>query len=84
MYYTGIDLHKLTSYLTTVDSSGKIIKQENLKNNDFNFVQYFKPLRGKHKATVESTMTWYWLNDLLTTMKIPLVLAHAKYVKAIA
>jgi len=84
MYYTGIDLHKLTSYLTTVDSSGKIIKQENLKNNDFNFVQYFKSLRGKHKATVESTMTWYWLNDLLTTMKIPLVLAHAKYVKAIA
>lgn len=29
-------------------------------------------------------MTWYWLNDLLTSMKIPLVLAHAKYVKAIA
>ena len=22
MYYTGIDLHKFTSYLTTVDSSG--------------------------------------------------------------
>jgi transposase len=29
-------------------------------------------------------MTWYWLNDLLTSMNIPLVLAHAKYVKAIA
>jgi transposase len=29
-------------------------------------------------------MTWYWLNDLLTSMDIPLVLAHAKYVKAIA
>ena len=29
-------------------------------------------------------MTWYWLNDLLTSIKIPLVLAHAKYVKAIA
>jgi transposase len=84
MYYTGIDLHKVTSFLTTVDSKGNIIKQQNIKNVDHNFIQYFEPLKGKHKATVESTMTWYWLNDLLTTMKIPLVLAHAKYVKAIA
>ena len=29
-------------------------------------------------------MAWYWLNDQLTSLKIPLVLAHAKYVKAIA
>jgi len=84
MYYTGIDLHKFTSYLTTVDSSGKIVKQQNIKNVDHNFVQYFDSLPGNHNTTVESTMTWYWLNDLLTTLKIPLVLAHAKYVKAIA
>ncbi len=84
MYYTGIDLHKLTSYLTTVDSSGKIVKQENIKNVNHNFIQYFSELDNENIATVESTMTWYWLNDLLTSMNIPLVLAHAKYVKAIA
>jgi len=84
MYYTGIDLHKLTSYLTTVDSSGNMVKQQNIKNVDYNFVQYFDSIPGNHKTTVESTMTWYWLNDLLTSLKIPLVLAHAKYVKAIA
>lgn len=84
MYYTGIDLHKFTSYLTTVDSSGKIVKQQNMKNVDYNFVQYFDSLPGKHKTTVESTMTWYWLHDLLSTLNIPMVLAHAKYVKAIA
>ena len=84
MFYTGIDLHKFTSYLTTVDSSGTIVKQENLKNAAHNFVQYFKSLPGEHKATVESTMTWYWLNDLLSSLNISLVLAHAKYVKAIA
>src|SRR5690606_6860115 len=84
MYYIGIDLHKFTSYLTTVDSSGVVIKQENLKNVAHNFIQYFSSLPGEHKATVESTMTWYWLNDLLSSINIPLVLAHAKYVKAIA
>ena len=41
MYYTGIDLHKFTSYLTTVDSSGRKVKQENLKNAAHNFIQYF-------------------------------------------
>lgn len=84
MYYTGIDLHKFTSYLTTVNSSGNIIKQQNIKNVDHNFIQYFKSMRGKHTTTVESTMTWYWLNDLLESINIPMVLAHAKYVKAIA
>ena len=84
MYYTGIDLHKFTSYLTTVDSSGIIVKQENLKNIAHNFMQYFSDLGGENITTVESTMTWYWLNDLLSSMNIPMVLAHAKYVKAIA
>ena len=84
MYYTGIDLHKFTSFLTTVDSSGKIIKQQNIKNVGHNFIQYFDSIPGDHLTTVESTMTWYWLNDLFTSINIPLVLAHAKYVKAIA
>jgi len=84
MYYTGIDLHKFTSFLTTVDESGKIIKQQNIKNLSHNFIQYFSDLGSENISTVESTMTWYWLNDLLSSLNIPLVLAHAKYVKAIA
>lgn len=84
MYYTGIDLHKFTSYLTTIDSDGCIVKQANIKNVDYNFFQYFSDLGVEHQTTVESTCTWYWLNDLLTSINIPLTLAHAKYVKAIA
>jgi len=84
MFYTGIDLHKHSSYLTTVDSTGNIIKQADIKNVYHNFVQYFSDLGNDNITTVESTMTWYWLNDLLSSLNIPLVLAHAKYVKAIA
>ena len=29
-------------------------------------------------------MSWYWLSDLLDSINIPMILAHAKYVKAIA
>jgi transposase len=84
MYYTGIDLHKFSSYLTTVDSSGNIVKQADIKNVGHNFVQYFSDLGSENITTVESTMTWYWLNDLLASLNIPMVLAHAKFVKAIA
>lgn len=84
MYYAGIDLHKFTSYLTIADSTGVIVKQNNIINVNHNFVQYFASIPGQHLAPVESTMTWYWLNDLLSSINIPLVLAHAKCVKAIA
>jgi len=84
MYYTGIDLHKQTSYLTTVDSKGVIVKQKNLKNNPFEILNYFHQLKGEHLSTVETTGGWYWLSDLLKANNIPLKLAHAKYVKAIA
>jgi hypothetical protein len=59
MYYTGIDLHKFTSFLTTVDDSGWIIKQSNIKNLPHNFIQYFSDMGSENITTVESTMTWY-------------------------
>jgi len=77
MYYTGIDLHKSTSYLTTVDSLGKIVERQNIKNVNHNFFQYFNSLPGNNITTVESTMTFCWLDDLLTSLNIPLVLAEA-------
>jgi len=30
MYYSGIDLHKDNSFITTLDVKGKIVKQERL------------------------------------------------------
>ncbi len=84
MYYTGIDLHKFTSFLTTVEPDGNVVKKDNFKNLPHNFIQYFSSIPGQHITTVESTMSWYWLSDLLDSINIPLILAHAKYVKAIA
>ena len=84
MFYSGIDQHKLFSYITTVDSDGKIIKEAKLNNNQFEIVNYFTSLGKDHIATVETTGGWYWLNNLLFSNGISLKLAHAKYVKAIA
>ena len=84
MYYSGIDQHKLFSVITTVDKSGKVVKESKLNNNHYEFVNYFKSIKGKHKATVETTGGWYWMNDLISSLGIDLKLAHAKYLKAIS
>ena len=82
MLYTGIDKHKDNSFLTTVNSEGTIMKQERVRNTDFSFREYFRPLgNDPHRAVVESTSGWYWVEDVLQGFGIPLVLAHAKYFK---
>jgi len=84
MYYSGIDLHTDNSYITTQDDSGCVVKQERTANDREDVLAYFHSLSGPHVVVVESTSGWYWLNDLLQENGIELVLAHAKYLKAIA
>ena len=83
VYFTGIDQHKRTSFLTTLDQDGDIVRSSKLKNNPDSIRAYFRTLPGKHHATVETTTGWYWMNDLLEAEGIDLSLAHAKFVKAI-
>jgi transposase len=84
MYYSGIDLHTDNCYITTIDEQGALVKQERVENISELIVDYFQRLPGPHTTVVESTSGWYWLNDLLEDHGIELVLAHAKYLKAIA
>lgn len=84
MYYSGIDLHTDNCYITTVDEHGTLVKRERVENSDQHLLTYFGALPGEHRAVVESTSGWYWLNDLLEDHHIPLTLAHAKYLKAIS
>jgi hypothetical protein len=84
MYYSGIDLHSDNSYITTVDETGTVVKQQRVDNCDKHILDYFHSLPGEHQAVVESTTGWYWLNDLLQDNDIELVLAHAKYLKTIS
>jgi hypothetical protein len=54
MYYNGIDLHKKTSYITTVNSMGKVVKKANLMNDENAIVTYFMELAGETKIVIES------------------------------
>lgn len=84
MYYTGIDLHKKTSYLTTVDVVGKIVKKANLINDESTILTYFTELAEETKIVIESMSSWYWLYDLLTANGLDVCISNPAKTKAIA
>ena len=84
MLYTGIDLHKRSSYFTTVDEHGKVIKQMKIYNDPLRIINYFQDINDQQKAVCECTIGWYWLVDLLKENNIQISIAHTKMLKAIA
>jgi len=84
MYYAGIDLHKKTSYITTVDETGRIVSKANLVNHEDTIIKYFKDLKEKTKIVIESMSSWYWLYDLLTENGFGVVISNPLKTKAIA
>ncbi len=69
MYCTGCDLHKTNSYLATLSHTGEPIKHKRIK-----------------KSCIYGLLVanWHWLQDFLVENDVEFVLAHAKYLKAIA
>jgi transposase len=84
MYYTGIDLHKKTSFITTIDAGGKIVTRANLQNVEEEILAYFANLGDETKIVIESMASWYWLYDLLTGAGFEVVISNPVKTKAIA
>jgi transposase len=84
MYYTGIDLHKRTSFITTIDVHGKIVTRANLQNVEGDILAYFANLGDETKIVIESMSSWYWLYDLLTGEGFEVVISNPVKTKAIA
>src|SRR5689334_3973223 len=82
MLDSGIDLHKRSLVIHTLDAEGATAREAELKS-DRAAVMAYAALAGPHRAVVECVQSWYWLRDLLAPAGVDLRLAHAKYVKAI-
>ena len=54
MYYTGIDQHKGTLCITTIDESGKVVFKRNYKNIEGHILDYFLNLEEPTKVVIES------------------------------
>ncbi len=70
-------------YLRILDTEGKIVPHRNMKACPDAFLKAVAPYRDDLVVAVECIFTWYWLADLYANEKIPFVLGHALYMKAI-
>jgi transposase len=84
MLFSGIDLHKRSIAIHTLDAAGTVVRAANLPAQRRALTAYFGTLPGPHRAVVECTGMWYWVRDLLVPQGIDLRLGHAKYLKAIS
>jgi transposase len=82
-FYCGIDLHARTMYVCILDQAGEIRVEKNLPTNPEVFLDLIRPFRDDIVVCVECLFTWYWMADLCATERIPFVLGHALYMKAI-
>ncbi len=82
-FYCGIDLHARSMYLCILDQAGAIVLHQNLDARPDAFLQAVAPFRDGLVVAAECMFAWYWLADLCAAEKLPFVLGHALYMKAI-
>jgi hypothetical protein len=82
-FYCGVDLHARTLSLCILDDKGTIVRQQTIAANPDAFLQAVAPFRDGLAVACECMFAWYWLADLCQQERIPFVLGHALYMKAI-
>lgn len=82
-YSGGVDLHAKSLYLCVSDGEGRKVVHRNIRNNADYLLKVLEPYREDVVVATECVFNWYWVADLCEREKIPFVLGHALYMKAI-
>jgi hypothetical protein len=79
----GIDLHARTMSLCILDQAGETLWHRNMPATPEALRKAITPSRDQVVLAAACLVTWYWLADLCADHRIPFVLGHALYMKAI-
>jgi transposase len=82
-YYCGIDLHARTMYVCILDQAGEPLLHRHMQATPEALLKAITPYRDQIVMAAECMFTWYWLADFCAEQRIPFVLGHALYMKAI-
>jgi transposase len=82
-FYAGIDLHARTLALHLLDADGRTQLATSLPAEPDALLDALAPFRDGLVVGCECMFAWYWLADLCAAERIPFVLGHALYLKAI-
>ena len=70
-------------HVCILDQAGEVVFDRNLACRPETFLRAIAPFRDGLIVGVECMFAWYWVADLCRREKIPFVLGHALYMKAI-
>ena len=82
-FYCGIDLHARKMYVCIIDQKGKTKVHENIETDPALLFDLIFPFLEDVVICVECMFSWCWVADFCAEHKIPFVLGHALYMKAI-
>ena len=82
-FYCGIDLHARLLAVCVLDQAGNVVCQTQIPADQRILLDTLAPFRNDVVVCVECLFAWYWVADLCAAEKIPFVLGHALYMKAI-
>ena len=82
-FYCGVDLHARSISLHILDAAGGSVVVQTIAASPQAFLDAIAPCRDGLVVGCECMFAWYWLADLCAEQKIPFVLGHALYLKAI-
>jgi transposase len=82
--FCGIDLHARLLAICIVDhQTNDIVLRTQISDDPKRLLEILAPFRPDVVVAVECLFAWYWVADLCAAEKIPFVLGHALYMKAI-
>lgn len=84
MIHIGIDLHFTNMVNSAINDNGEEIWKGKLPATRNSLRDFFNQFDEPVQAVVECTSFWYWVADWCQENNIPLLLAHAKMLKAIS
>jgi transposase len=82
-YDWGIDLHARTMDVCILDQAGETLWHRHMQATPEALLKAIAPSRDQIVRAAAGLLTWYWLADFWAAHRIPVVLGHALYMKAI-
>lgn len=84
MIHVGIDLHTRNMVNVALNDNADVVREAKLPTSTKALDEFFSGFEEPVRAVVECISSLYWLSDWCRTNNVPLMLAHAKMVKAIS
>ena len=84
MYFAGLDAHLAYVTVGIVDRGGELVTMRQVSTDQPEELRTLLEAHRPIQAVVETCPFWAWIYDLLTPAGIPVQVAHAKELRAIA